>query len=291
MPLLSTTGAASAKGFGFLAGSAGVANPGNINLSSISFVRVRTLGFDSTLGLTFKPDGTTLYVTRFSPGTVYQYNLSTPWDISTTSLFTSIDLNQGNLSDIQFSQDGLNMFVVERATNFVILKYTLGTAWNLNSISYNSSSNLTLANLDGLYRSADGLNFMVQSQTGDCPFVTWYSASANNITSLTARTALNIKPLTGGQLTSVLGFGMSSDGKYYYAPQFDSSGWFYKIQLNTPFRSDLGGTYLGRIQLPNGSGPTFGNLDQVYINETLKFMYIADYNSPGRIWQFSYQSM
>jgi len=36
----------------------------------------------SPWGVFFKPDGTKMYVVGFSADTVFQYSLSTPWDVS-----------------------------------------------------------------------------------------------------------------------------------------------------------------------------------------------------------------
>ena len=50
-------------------------------------------GEDNPMGMTFKPDGTIMYLTGYTTDDVFQIPLSTAWDISTHGTITSVDVS------------------------------------------------------------------------------------------------------------------------------------------------------------------------------------------------------
>ena len=78
-------------------------------------------------GIAFNPDGTKMFVSRTSSTQfIIEYNLSTPFDISTATyagdaerceLGTAATINPANIGDMVISSDGLKMFFVQRSTN------------------------------------------------------------------------------------------------------------------------------------------------------------------------------
>jgi sugar lactone lactonase YvrE len=92
--------------------------------------------------LFFKPDGTAMYIVGTTTDTVYQYTLSTAWDVSTASyLFISFSIagSETAPSGLFFKPDGTAMFVVG-STSDTVHQYTLSTAWDVNTASYASKS-------------------------------------------------------------------------------------------------------------------------------------------------------
>jgi 6-phosphogluconolactonase (cycloisomerase 2 family) len=91
-----------------------------------------------------KPDGTKLYALSSDAGkTLYQWDMSTPWDVSTltydsVSFDFTPDLGAGTCLSIDFSYDGTRMFMME--SNGTIHQYTLLTPWVL---ATGSTDNLT----------------------------------------------------------------------------------------------------------------------------------------------------
>lgn len=89
-------------------------------------------------GLWFKSDGTTMYVCGATTDSVYQYTLSTPWDVSTAS-YASISFNVGSQEtspvQVNLSADGTKMWVVG-STGDDINEYDLGTAWNIGTATF-----------------------------------------------------------------------------------------------------------------------------------------------------------
>ena len=92
--------------------------------------------------LQFKSDGTKLYVSGFS-NKVYQYSLSTAWDVSTASYdtaFADVSGQGANIQSTTFSADGSSLFVSFNSTQGVVYSYSLSTAWDASTASYTSVS-------------------------------------------------------------------------------------------------------------------------------------------------------
>lgn len=92
-------------------------------------------------GLFFKPDGTKLYVgDTVVAETVFQYTLSTPWNIVTAS-YDGVSFNTNSIvtvmSDIFFKPDGTKLYVLDDGANH-IRQFTLSTPWNVGTASYDS---------------------------------------------------------------------------------------------------------------------------------------------------------
>jgi hypothetical protein len=86
-------------------------------------------------GLWFKPDGTVMYVVGTTTDSVYQYDLSTAWDVSTASysgVSYSVVTQETSPQQVNLSADGLKMWVMG-STGDDIWEYTLGTAWNVST--------------------------------------------------------------------------------------------------------------------------------------------------------------
>ena len=90
----------------------------------------------------FSEDGTRLYVTGYTTTTgVYQYDLTTSWDIS-TALYSgdSIPTNGRSYKDIYISNDGYDVYVMSTVSSAFVYKYNLPVAWELSSYSLECSS-------------------------------------------------------------------------------------------------------------------------------------------------------
>jgi DNA-binding beta-propeller fold protein YncE len=113
-------------------------------------------------GIEFKSDGTKLYVCDGGTDAIYQYSLSTAFDVSTGS-YDSVSFSfssQGtNTQSIFFSPDGTSLFVCDTAgSNDTVYKYSLSTAWDVSTLSYANES-FSLAGQDdpfGVAFKSDG---------------------------------------------------------------------------------------------------------------------------------------
>ena len=94
-----------------------------------------------TRSIFFTEDGASLYVLGDDEDTVFQYSLSTPWDVSTMS-YTSKSYTyseDGVGRSLQFKNDGTKMFI-HGTDNDTVYQYTLSTPWDVSTASYDSVS-------------------------------------------------------------------------------------------------------------------------------------------------------
>lgn len=112
------------------------------NISTLTYTnKYLYVGAHSAYPLTeiaFKPDGTKLYFIT-DENKIYQYALSTPWDVSTGTLEASGTASAYlyNLS-MTFKPDGTRVFIV--GTNNVLYQYNLSTPWDISTIGYSGNS-------------------------------------------------------------------------------------------------------------------------------------------------------
>ena len=121
-------------------------------------------------GGTFKPDGTKMYVVDSSNRKIYQYNLSTAWDVSTATYAQDVSVVSEDLDpqEVQFKTNGTKMYVAGETGND-INEYDLDPAWDISSASY--SQNFDVSNEGtsptGLYFKSDGSKMYVCDAAGD----------------------------------------------------------------------------------------------------------------------------
>ena len=183
-------------------------------------------------GIFFKPDGTKLYVHDNSSEYVYQYSLSTPWDLSTATYdsksfsLTSFQYHGG----LAFSADGSKMYATNN--NATLYQYTLSTPWDistagtqvtkaLNTGGYGASSYIRF--------SPDGTKFYHTSNGYGDKYIREYSLS----------TAWNIATLSYvrlfGDTFDDYAFWISEDGTKLYRAPANTQRYLKQYTLSTPF--------------------------------------------------------
>lgn len=96
---------------------------------------------NSARGIVFSPDGTYMFYIGINNNTVYRYTLSTPYLVSSASFDTGQTFNvltyggEDNPQEVQFSRDGMNMYITGYDTDKII-QYYLSTAWDLTTCNY-----------------------------------------------------------------------------------------------------------------------------------------------------------
>jgi len=92
--------------------------------------------------MTFKPDGTVMYIACLTGADISQYTLTTAWDLSGTVTYnhsTSISANSNNTGgNFQIKSDGLKFFIRQDgsgAANYVN-EYSMSPAWDMSSLAY-----------------------------------------------------------------------------------------------------------------------------------------------------------
>ncbi|GAI49292.1 unnamed protein product, partial [marine sediment metagenome] len=116
----------------------------------------------------FKPDGLIMYLINPTDETIYQYTLSTAWDI-TTAIYSGkcldVGKQDGTPQDISFNLDGSLMYMLGDS-NDTVFQYNLvrkiHTPWDISSATYTRIT-LDISGQDphpyGLFFNSDGTKF------------------------------------------------------------------------------------------------------------------------------------
>ena len=89
-------------------------------------------------GITFNNDGTKMFVAGAGSGdSIYEYTLSTAYDVSTASYVDALDVSGQDIrpTGIRFNNDGTKLFMTGFASDY-INEYNLSTAYDISTGSY-----------------------------------------------------------------------------------------------------------------------------------------------------------
>jgi DNA-binding beta-propeller fold protein YncE len=147
-------------------------------------------------GVEFSPDGTKMYIVNWDNKVIYQYTLSTAWNVSTASyasLSKSVNGQCNSPCGAAFSSDGTKMYILDY-NNRVVYQYTLSTPWNVSTASYASLSK----SISGQTTGPFGVEF---SPDGTKMYILSYSYGNNNVYQYTLSTAWNVSTASYASLS------------------------------------------------------------------------------------------
>ena len=102
----------------------------------------------------FSPDGTKFYILAEDGPAIFQYNVSTAFDLSTATYANKTYSNiVSDPRSIRFSNDGTKMYYLSGNTNY-IYQFSLSTAFDVSTASYDSKNLNTTRTVDGFSLSA-----------------------------------------------------------------------------------------------------------------------------------------
>jgi hypothetical protein len=200
--------------------------------------------------LAFRPDGTRMFVLGSTADRVFQYSLSTPWDITTVTYdaISFLVFNQEPIPrGLAFGADGAKMYVTG-TTNSVVYEYDLATPWNVGTaVVAVSNFNVALQDIapQDIAFNADGDRMFMLGSLGSVfqyelstPWVV-SSATVINSFSVAAR-----EPNPGGITFRTNGTRMYISG---------SSGFVYQFNLSTPWDVQSA-TYITKLSVAAQDG-------------------------------------
>lgn len=121
--------------------------------------------------LSFKNDGTVMYLLSQADAEIYVYDLGTAWDV-TSAVYNAVSFDlaivDGSPDSMFFKNDGTKMWVIGD-TNDNIYEYELSTAWDVTSATQVRELDVSGqdATPDGMFISPDGLHLYVAGQAND----------------------------------------------------------------------------------------------------------------------------
>jgi glutamine cyclotransferase len=168
-------------------------------------------------GLTFNTDGTKMFITGGTNDNVYEYTLSTGFDVSTSSYSQSFSVasQETNPHGIAFNTDGTKMFIVGLITD-TVYEYTLSTSFDVSTASYSSNSFSVSAqdgNPTGIVFSSSGNKMFITGNVNDSVYE--YNVGTTSYTNQMNKTQLDAVPdanhfTLGNDLDLAIIFNMSS---------------------------------------------------------------------------------
>jgi len=146
------------------------------DISTASYTQGFTVTSQETSpkGLCFKSDGTKMYITGFLFDAIFEYTLSTAWDVSTATYSTNFSLASQDVSPhgIFFKSDGTELFMLGQQ-RLAIWQYSLSTAWDVSTASFTwpSSDRLDVSSEEAsptaFYLKPDGTKLYITGYSGD----------------------------------------------------------------------------------------------------------------------------
>ncbi len=173
-----------------------------------------------------------MYATGTTGDPVYEYNLTTPWDISTASYVNSFSVTSQELSpqDVFFKPDGTQMFVIGASSDRVHA-YNLSTVWDIGTASFVNNFSVQAQETipQGLFFKPDGTKMYVTGSGGDSV----YEYTLSTPWAITTASIVQITFL-GSQDATPQNLYFRSDGaKMYFVGALNNA--VYEYNLSTPW--------------------------------------------------------
>ena len=214
------------------------------------------------------PDGKRMYV--IGTNIIFQYTLSTPWDISTATYDTvSFTISETNNADgIYIRRDGIKAYIVDGGTDRVY-QYTFGTAFDLSTLTFDSVSFLVSSqttNPEDLFFKPDGLRMYILSRGSPTDTIYEYDLTIPWDVSSAVFNSNSASVVAVNE-----GFTFKSDGTMVYVVEDGTAGSIFQYELTTPW--DI--TTLRFIDSIPTSGQTAGPLD-IFLREDNQLLILTD---------------
>jgi sugar lactone lactonase YvrE len=147
-------------------------------------------------GLSFRPNGLSMYVVGNATDAVYQYTLSTAWDVSTATFLQSFSVSGQELTatGVVFTSDGSRMFIIGNTGDDVNV-YNLTTPWDISTSAFVNVFSVSGQESapQGIYIKPDGTKMYIVGSTNDTVFQYTVPSIDIQLTGPTSVAALDIQ--------------------------------------------------------------------------------------------------
>lgn len=166
-------------------------------------------------GVWFKSDGTKMYIAGSLNGKIFQYTLSTPWDVSTASYDSkSLDTStESNPRDVFISPDGTELYTAG-PTNASVNQYTLSTPHDVSTGSFTGSFSVTTEenSIVDVYFKNDGTKMFIVGLTND----TVYQYTLSTAWDVTSASYDSVSFSVAAKSTTPQGLVFNAGGSIFY---------------------------------------------------------------------------
>lgn len=253
----------------------------NTAYNSVSFSDIATCT-GASRGMAFSNDGTKMYIQcALSPVTIFQYTLSTPWNVSTAT-YSSLSVTTGTTISpvgISISSNGLYFYFVDN-NSATINQWTMSTPNNISTATATTTFLTTTQSVNnhGVAFSADGTKMYVAGNATSQTIYEYTLSTPFLISSATFTTSLSIS----ANVTNAYSLWIDPSGVRLYVASLGGPA-VYEYLLSTPGNVSTGvfyGSFSIATQVVNYSralwlNPSIGN-----------FMYVVD-TVVGTVYQYT----
>ena len=225
-------------------------------------------------GIAFKDDGTKVYMIGDTNDRVYQYSLSTAWDISTASYENKSFLVSGQdtaPNDLYFRTNGTKMYILGD-TNNRVYEYTLSTAWDVSTATSSTNIAVQTESLTGLTFNADGTSFYIIGVANDVVYQ--YNMSTAWLVSSATLVSQTVRP-TILQDTNPVAISFNSDGTKIFILG-DTNDRIYQYTVSTAYTTST--MNVGYVPVNLGLSSSWEPRDVAFSTDGTK-MYTVQYNA------------
>jgi len=250
------------------------------NTSSTLF----TPGSMVPISVSFKPEGDKMFIGDTNNFMIMEYDLSTPWDITTAVEIDSITLpNTIDPLDIFFRSNGRELFVTSEISS-TITKFHLDISWSISSASHFENA-FALTIPSGFTRAIswkpDGTKFMVVITATDPDVIDEYTVPNRwNTTGATKTASFIIEAIE----TNPSGMWWKPDGTRCYIIGADSDV-ITQLNISTPWDVSTMSDPSISFDL-NAVIPALDNSHGIYFRADGKKLYVVHFNTPSIVYEF-----
>ena len=198
------------------------------DIATATYVSAKDVSSQDTapLGVEFSGDGTKMFVVGSANDSVYRYDLSTAWDLTTATYVSAKDVGAQDTSQrgVAFSPDGTKMFVVGYDIKSVY-RYDLATPWDLTTATYVSAKDVRAQDTSprGVAFSGDGTKMFVVGLASESVYrydltTAWDITSATYVATkgVSAQDTIPHDVAFSGDGTKMFVVGNANDSVYRY---------------------------------------------------------------------------
>lgn len=244
---------------------------------------------DGLEGMYVRSDGAKVYTASlFSGDRIREFNLSTPWNVSTLSQVNGLDVSAdfSYTTGVELSPDGVYMFVSGgQSGSYKIITYYLSTAWNI--LSASKIHELATNSPGGVRLKSDGTKVYILDLTTPDIVKQYDLGTPWDLSTRSGSTTgqLDVNTITGDN--NLLGFSFFENGTKLFAIGSDVQS-IFEFDLSTPWDVSTA-TY----KLSYFVGDKISQPCDIYIDSNRQKVFVAG-SSPtnlNRIHQYEVTSV
>lgn len=251
-------------------------------LASVSTFLITQDGAPS--GITWNDDGTKMYVTGGVADILYEYDLSTPYDVN-TAVYNNVFLDTGIipatggylfLAGAEFNDTGSKLFIVDEG-NQGIHTYNLSTPYDLNTASYANNESFSISSQDiypdGVRFNSDGSRMFVVGAFDAAVFQYNLGTNFDVSTAVYSGVKFDLNNVLGGGPYSTYGLCFNPTGTVMLITDASGAELIRSIRLSTGF--DLStALYFGEFIRANDFNPDATAIQDAIFNDDGTKLYL-----------------